>query len=98
MPFPFSGFLPLTWLNPPDPLYYFSRYNHYFVIFFDFSDDLGIQRHFWFKKNQFYVIILTSVLEKGNQYKIKMNFRAMLGDGLAGLYKSIYKRKDGTEV
>ena len=66
--------------------------------FLHFSAPLEIQRNFWFEKNQFYVIALTSALEKGQQYKIKMKFRAELGDGLAGLYKSTYTRKDGTEV
>lgn len=40
---------------------------------------------------------MNSALKKG-QYKIKMEFRAWLTDDLAGLYKSTYKRKDGTEV
>ena len=60
------------------------------------TDPLEIKRHFWFEKNQFYVIIMNSALEKG-QYRIKMDFRAWLIDDLAGLYKSTYKRKDGTE-
>lgn len=42
-------------------------------------------------------MIMNSALKKG-QYKIKMEFRAWLTDDLAGLYKSTYKRKDGTEV
>ena len=66
--------------------------------FLHFPAPVEIQRHFWFEKNQFYVIVLTSALEKGHQYKIKMKFRAELGDGLAGLYKSTYTREDGTEV
>ena len=68
------------------------------LFLFHFPAPLEIQRHFWFEKNQFYVIVLTSALEKGHQYKIKMKFRAELGDGLAGLYKSTYTREDGTEV
>lgn len=59
---------------------------------------LGIVRKFLFEKNQFYVIILKSALEKQRQYKIKMRFKAKLTDDLAGLYKSTYKRKDGTEI
>lgn len=66
-------------------------------MFNNFTDPLEIQQHFWFEKNQFYVIVLRSALEKG-QYVIKMKFRAWLGDGLAGLYKSTYKRKDGKGV
>ncbi|XP_078360659.1 glutamyl aminopeptidase-like isoform X2 [Oculina patagonica] len=61
------------------------------------GDPLEIKRKFWFEKNQFYVMIMNSALKKG-QYKIKMEFRAWLTDDLAGLYKSTYKRKDGTEV
>ncbi|XP_068743771.1 glutamyl aminopeptidase-like isoform X2 [Montipora capricornis] len=62
------------------------------------GDQLEIQRKFWFEKNQFYVIILNSVLEKGTQYKIRMKFKAELTDDLAGLYKSTYKMRNGTEV
>lgn len=54
-------------------------------------------RKFWFEKNQFYVMIMESALEKG-QYIIKMDFRAWLTNDLAGLYKSTYKRKNGKEV
>ena len=79
------------------------HYSLYYIIwpmifFLHFPAPLEIQSHFWFEKNQFYVIVLTSALEKGQQYKIKMKFRAELGDGLAGLYKSTYTREDGTEV
>ena len=63
-----------------------------------FLGQLGIVRKFLFEKNQFYVIILKSALEKQRQYKIKMRFKAKLTDDLAGLYKSTYKRKDGTEM
>jgi len=68
-----------------------------FSLITDFTDPLEIQQHFWFEKNQFYVIVLRSALEKG-QYHIKMKFNAWLDDGLGGLYKSTYKRKDGKEV
>ena len=78
------------------------------MVFFSFSliidsiyfflGKLGIVRKFLFEKNQFYVIILKSALEKQRQYKIKMRFKAKLTDDLAGLYKSTYKRKDGTEM
>lgn len=61
-------------------------------------DQLGIVRQFLFEKNQFYVIILKSALEKQSRYKIKMRFKAKLTDDLAGLYKSTYKRKDRTEM
>ena len=88
----------------------FVKIIHICIIMFSFSQklsdlrfvhsfpDLGIQRSFWFEKNQFYVIVVNSALEKGEQYKVKMKFRAWLTDDLAGLYKSTYKRKDGTEV
>lgn len=61
------------------------------------GDLLPIKKKFWFEKNQFYVMIMESVLEK-SQYIIKMHFRAWLTGDLAGLYKSSYKRKDGTKV
>lgn len=61
------------------------------------ADQLEIKRKFWFEKNQFYVIVMNTALKKG-QYKIDMEFRAKLTDDLAGLYKSTYKRKNGTEV
>ena len=35
---------------------------------------------------------------KEGEYKVKMKFKAWLRDDLAGLYKSTYKRRDGTEV
>lgn len=58
---------------------------------------LSMQRQFEFKKNQFYVMVMKSPLEKGRQYRIKMSFRAQLTGDLAGLYKSTYKR-DGKEI
>ena len=61
------------------------------------TDPLEIKEKFRFEKNQFYVMIMESALEKG-QYVIKMEFRAWLIDDLAGLYKSSYKRKNGREV
>lgn len=66
-------------------------------MFSNYSDLLEIDRKFRFEKNQFYVMIMKSVLER-NQYVIKMAFRAWLTDDLAGLYKSSYKRKNGAEV
>ena len=66
-------------------------------MFSNYSDLLEIDRKFRFEKNQFYVMIMKSVLER-NQYVIKMDFRAWLTDDLAGLYKSSYKRKNGSEV
>jgi len=66
-------------------------------LFPNYTDPLEIKRKFWFEKNQFYVMIMESALEKG-QYIIKMDFKAWLTDDLAGLYKSSYKRKDGKEV
>ena len=66
-------------------------------MFSNYSDLLEIDRKFRFEKNQFYVMIMKSVLER-NQYVIKMEFRAWLTDDLAGLYKSSYKRKNGSEV
>ena len=62
-----------------------------------YTDPLEIDRKFWFEKNQFYVMIMKSVLEK-SQYIIKMDFRAWLTGDLVGLYKSSYKRKNGAEV
>lgn len=70
----------------------------WFYFFHTFPDPLGIQRKFWFERNQFQVTVMNSALEKGEQYKVKMKFRAWLTADLAGLYKSTYKRKDGTEV
>lgn len=66
-------------------------------MFPNYKDPLEIKRKFWFEKNQFYVMIMESALEKG-QYTIKMDFRAWLTNDLAGLYKSSYKRKNGKEV
>ena len=66
-------------------------------MFSNYSDLLEIDRKFRFEKNQFYVMIMKSVLER-SQYVIKMDFRAWLTDDLAGLYKSSYKRKNGAEV
>ena len=70
----------------------------YLVFSYPFSDALEKQRSFRFEKNQFFVVIMKSALEKGVQYIIKMVFRARLTNDLAGLYSSTYKRKDGAEV
>lgn len=66
-------------------------------LFPNYTDPLEIKQKFWFEKNQFYVMIMKSALEK-DEYIIKMDFRAWLIDDLAGLYKSSYKRKNGEEV
>ena len=72
---------------------YFISYLYFNLI----TDPLSMQQKFWFEKNQFYVMVMESALEKG-QYLIKMEFKAWLTGDLAGLYKSTYKKKDGTSV
>lgn len=67
------------------------------VVEFSNEELLEIQDKFKFDKNQFYVLIMKSHLKEG-EYKVKMKFKAWLRDDLAGLYKSTYKRGDGTEV
>ena len=58
---------------------------------------MGTREKFEFKKNQFYVFDMREELSKGN-YTIKMAFKAPLTNDLAGLYRSTYKHKDGTNV
>jgi hypothetical protein len=61
------------------------------------ESDLKIERHFFFKKNQFYVIQLANTVEKG-QIIIKMDFEAFLTNSLKGLYKSQYRHADGKNM
>jgi len=64
---------------------------------FCFADELDIAKHFFFKKNQYYIIQLDKTLEPG-QILIKMSFEAFLTNSLKGLYKSEYQRANGKNV
>jgi len=59
--------------------------------------EVGIKRHFWFKKNQFYVIHLEEWLQPG-EYVVNMAFESDLRSELGGFYRMDYRRNDGTIV
>ncbi|XP_068711711.1 glutamyl aminopeptidase-like isoform X2 [Montipora foliosa] len=59
------------------------------------EDKLVIKEHFWFERNQFYVIHFDARLAEG-EYVINMSFEAVLGSELGGLYRMQYMRSDGT--
>ena len=61
------------------------------------GEDLPLSRHFWYKKNQFYVLQPESSLAKGD-YQIRMEFAGKLENDLKGLYRSTYKNKQGKEM
>ncbi|XP_028402409.1 glutamyl aminopeptidase-like, partial [Dendronephthya gigantea] len=57
--------------------------------------EIGLKRHFWYKKNEFYVMAAKENLTSGN-YTIEMDFVGKLEDDLKGLYRSTYKRGNKT--
>ncbi|XP_076040625.1 aminopeptidase N-like isoform X3 [Oratosquilla oratoria] len=56
---------------------------------------LGIDRHVYDDKRQFYVAHLNNPLEAGQRYKISMEFEGYLNDDLNGFYRSQYKDAEG---
>jgi hypothetical protein len=59
--------------------------------------DIELKRHFWYKKNEFYVMEAEQNLTSG-VYVISMEFIGKLDDDLKGLYRSTYKNQNGTKV
>ncbi|CAB4005515.1 glutamyl aminopeptidase-like [Paramuricea clavata] len=58
---------------------------------------IKLKRHFWYKKNEFYVMEAEQNLTSG-VYVISMEFIGKLDDDLKGLYRSTYKNQNGTKV
>ena len=51
---------------------------------------LGVLKHSFDKDREFYIAKLNTKLIEGNNYTIKMDFVAKLGDNLKGFYRSSY--------
>ena len=64
------------------------------------NDKLGkitILGHEFDEDREFYIINLDKKIQKGNVYKVSIDFTSELNDELRGFYRSTYKNKDGTE-
>lgn len=58
---------------------------------------IKVKRHFWYEKNQFYVMEATQNLTSGI-YLIEMEFIGKLDNDLVGLYRSTYKNQNNNEM
>lgn len=60
--------------------------------------NLKVSQHKYDKDREFYIAMLDEQMEKGKKYVIKIDFVAILRNGLKGFYRSTYKNAEGEDV
>ena len=65
--------------------------------FYTIDNEIKVNREFWYKENEFYVMEAAQNLTNG-VYVISMEFVGKLDNDLKGLYRSTYKNKKDQEM
>ena len=58
---------------------------------------IDIVGHEFDEDREFYILKLGKKIEKGNVYRVSIDFVSELNDELRGFYRSTYRDKDGNE-